>query len=148
MFALGDYDGPKRLWMADSEEEMQRWIDAIKTAMIGSAGDFSDMDMQEGADVDVDVVNVTSEGGSTSSYFRHTSQLEPDALKQKKKLFNLSHEPSSYFASDIQRFSAVQFAFTNAPNAEAYRDLFTLYASEPSFTVPVSSILVMEIIIL
>jgi hypothetical protein len=147
LFALAENDGPKRLWMADTEEDMQSWIDATKTAMIGSAGDFSDIDLQEAAtaDIEVDVLNAASEGGgslSTTTYFRHASQLDVDVPKLKKKMFNSAHETSSYFASDVQRFSSVQFAFANAPNADAYRDLFTLYASEPSFTVPVSTILV------
>jgi len=40
MFELNVAGGPRRIWQASSEEERDEWVNAIKNAMIGSAGDF------------------------------------------------------------------------------------------------------------
>ena len=41
VFEISDAGGRSRSWKADSEDDMWSWVNAIKTAMIGSAGDFS-----------------------------------------------------------------------------------------------------------
>ena len=147
VFALAEVSGNKRLWMADSLEELQAWVDSIKTAMIGSAGDFARRDIQEAAgagDTESDANSgalYAAEGGAASVALRHTSQLEDEAPKKRNSIFG-SSDSGSYFGNDVQRFQAVRQAFSMATTTSEYRELLHQYASESSFTVPVSCIMV------
>jgi len=143
VFGISDIEGQKRFWMADSAEEMQSWVNAIKTAMIGSAGDFAIVD----ADDSPSVANDSSYGGegdvagdlvNTSTLLRPMNDAEEECKLREKKGQKNGCGSFGYWGPEMQRCLSVQSAIINARTAEAYRDLLSMYTTESVFTIPVS----------
>jgi hypothetical protein len=137
VFALRESNGQKRLWMTESLGEMIAWVDAIKTAMIGSAGDFISEDTdndysQPGSETRQSKSNENSESVSHSS-------LAPVQLWHKSEYVASDGLPT-YLSAEIKKYISLQTAVSNAPSSNSYRELLELYISEPHFTVPISFI--------
>ena len=81
IFELKIIGGPKRLWMAESQDDRNAWIKAINTAMIGSAGDLGNCNSlvpnSPPRDMDANSSTIASPAAkrkvSETDYFRSTS---------------------------------------------------------------------------
>jgi hypothetical protein len=144
IFALRESNGQKRLWMTDSLEDMISWVEAIKTAMIGSAGDFS------AEEQDHDIANTfTGSENLRSSYSNENSEsftlssLAPVQLWHKSEYSGSDRREyfeglPAYLGAEIRKYLFLQTAITNSSTPTSYRELLELYFSEPHFTIPVS----------
>jgi hypothetical protein len=138
--------------MVDTAEEMTEWVDAIRTAMIGSAGDFKtdESDVGEHSAVNENVLT----GRETIDSQASTALTPPSAIH----LWHKSEYPSNsngknfeglptYLSAEIRKFLFLQTAIANSRSSGEYRDLLDLYMSEPHFTVPVSFVKVLLFIL-
>jgi hypothetical protein len=143
VFALRESNGQKRLWMTDSLQEMNSWVEAIKTAMIGSAGDFSPKDQ------DNDGANFTGSENARPSYSNENSESFPLSSLAPVQLWHKSEYSRSdrshffeglpaYLGAEIRKYLFLQTAISNSSTPTSYRELLELYFSEPPFTIPVS----------
>lgn len=148
IFVLKEINGSKRLWMVDTNEEMISWIESIKTAMIGSAGDFT----EDIIDYNNDNINIGNDlsGISGNDNFECDSISSPVPIQlwhhsesftqsSSNLLKSFNGLPSS-LSSEIKRYIFLQTAIINTHSASEYRDLLELYTSEPHFTIPISFI--------
>jgi hypothetical protein len=143
VFALRESNGQKRLWMAESLGEMIAWVDAIKTAMIGSAGDFIEDTDNDCSQVGSEVTRQNKSNESSDS--ASLSSLAPVQLWHKSEYVGNDDRDyflglPTYLSAEIRKYIFLQTAISNAPSSDAYRELLELYISEPHFTVPISFI--------
>jgi len=98
MFELSIIGGTRRIWQASSEEERDEWVNAIKNAMIGSAGDFI------GQSVGQPVINLnenSKRSSISSTFFKNSNHCELGFSKQYtpgitvfKNIRNMAHSIS------------------------------------------------------
>lgn len=143
VFALRETNGQKRLWMTDSLEDMNSWVDAIKTAMIGSAGDFSPEEQDEGNHTFTTSEHPQSSYSNEKSESFTLSSLAPIQLWHKSEYTrsDSSHYFEglpAYLGAEIRKYLFLQTAISNSCSPTSYRGLLELYFSEPHFTIPVS----------
>lgn len=154
IFVLREIHGSKRLWMVDSQEEMTSWIEYIKTAIIGSAGDFTEESTATAATADFNDNN--NLGNDVSGTSGNDNNFESDSVSSPAP-FQLWHNSESFtqsntdisisldilpshLATEIRRYLSLQATLKNTHNSSEYRDILELYASEPCFTIPISFI--------
>lgn len=144
IFAIKD-TSHKRLWMTDSLEEMMSWIDAIKTAMIGSAGDFASDDVDIDSNCSRNDVKLTDHVDTATLHSVAPIHLwcRPEYIGNESTDY-IEGLPA-YMSAEIRKFLSIQEAISKSSNSTSYRELLSLYFSEPQFTVPVSFIKVVGI---
>lgn len=135
IFELTLIGGPRRLWLASSSEERDLWINTIKTAMIGSCGDFSVNN--------IDNINNISNLPQNFSNF----SIGYSSPKSKTNSSNIDGETAAY-ASDISKFSSIRTAIANANTIGDYRKIINkLKSNGTKLTIPVIYIKVIVVII-
>lgn len=124
MFELSIVGGTRRIWQASSEEERDEWVNAIKNAMIGSAGDFV------GQNVGQPIINLnenSKKSSISSNFFKNSNHCELGFSKQ--------------YTPGITIFKNIRTMAYNISNVNDYRIMLdSIKKDKIKVTVPVSYI--------
>jgi hypothetical protein len=130
IFEVTVIGGPRRLWLASSSAERDLWIDTIKTAMIGSCGDFSVID---------------NDNTNKISNLPQNFSIGYASPKIRNNSSNIDGDTAAY-STDISKFSSIRTSIVNSSTIEDYRKIIQkLKHSRTKLTIPVIYIKVIVI---
>lgn len=146
----------KKLFMAESTDEMGRWIEAIRTAMIGSAGDFGPNDAKTtGSGEDNHTVrsdeselqntiddwrplHVMQMGSSDSNDIRPISAIPKLFTSSRKTKKHLGSDSAEGFSNEMKRFEYIKTIIHAADSPQAYRECLLDQVLDNVITIPVA----------
>jgi len=165
VFEIRDLDGDgriihhhnrKKLFMAESTDEMVRWIEGIRTAMIGSAGDFGlNDDKTTGSKEDDHTVrsdeselrntiddwrplHVTQMGSSDSGDARPISAIPKLFTSSRKTKKHHGADGAEGFSNEMRRFEYIKTMIHAADSPQAYQECLLDQVLDNVITIPVA----------
>jgi len=135
VFELTEYGGPRRLWMASSENERDLWVNNIRNAMIGCVDDtlglFDDYQRQSPVTIEKPIDNCSIATNLSNHDDNNNNNISNNNNKS-------CEGPAAAFAIDIAKFVTLQDAVSDANSIQSFIHLVTrLYYRSVEIAVPV-----------